>query len=427
MKGKIIYLSIIFLLIFGSIVATGLKNYDQNFDLEFLDESEKGVKTMEHINNGCINCQNFQYSFGMLDSPLDLLKLDNCVDISGDPPDSWDWRNATYNGINGNWISPVRDQGKCGSCGSFAAIACFESAYKLYIGNPNLDVDFSEQYMVSCGKEWIGDQNLFVRMRGCNGATLLGVLEFIKEYGAINESCFPYISGEDGFEPPCSDKCESWNQERIMTKKYKVVKTDYVRKGIFISDTNPKNIKNALVQYGPLTTGFLVFEDFLNYSGGVYELNRSKPWNLLGGHGALIVGYKDDPSIDSGGYWICKNSWGSDWGEDGFFRIKYDDFYKWYYKEYLGRLRNIKNLRDFIDFYLWCSSLVAKGIPVVGIDYACGFFTGITKDFSNNYESYYTPNHNIIKNSGIFNPQTISFNMNKSINVFQLAVKLISL
>ena len=333
-------------------------------------------------NEKCIECENYDYYLGMLDNPFDILKLDNFVEFTGEPPDSWDWRNATYESVSGNWVTPVRDQGKCGSCGSFAALACFESAYKMYKKDPNIDVDFSEQYMVSCGLEWIGDENFLSRMLGCQGANLIGVFDFIKRYGAINETCFPYVSGIDGNEPPCSDKCEEWKEQKISAKGYKFVQCDFIRNGLFIADTDPKNIKNALVKCGPLTTVFIVFEDFLNYSGGIYGLNRSNSWRMLGAHGALIVGYKNDPSIDTGGYWICKNSWGSDWGENGFFRIKYDDFYRWLYNDWLGRLLSIRSLQDLKDFLNIHMKVVSGGIPAVALDYACGFFTGINKQIT---------------------------------------------
>jgi len=413
-------------MLFGSIGATGLNNQIKKENIDLSEKSLKNHEIIENVDSGCSNCRKYEYSFGMLDNPFDLLKLDNFVEISSEPPDSWDWRNATYEGVTGNWITSVKNQGNCGSCGSFAALACFESAYKMYKGDPNIDVDFSEQYMVSCGKEWIGDKNIFVRMRGCYGTTLIGVLEFIKKYGAINETCFPYISGIAGYEPPCTDKCENWEEQKIRAIDYKLVQTNYIRNGIFIADTDSAEIKNALVKYGPLTTVFMVFEDFLNYTGGVYELNRSKPWRLLGGHGALIVGYKDDPSIDTGGYWICKNSWGPDWGENGYFRIKYDDFYKWYYKEYVGRLLNIRSIRDFIDFYIWCGTLAFNGIPVIGIDYVCGFFTGITKEIIETTETDEIINNYITTSPQVFNQQEFLLSMNKLVNNFQLIIKIIS-
>jgi len=423
MKGKIISIIVIFLMIFGSIGAVGLNNQNKK---DNIDLSAKSHKIIENIESGCSNCRNYEYSFGMLENQFDLLKYESSSEILGEPPDSWDWRNATYENVTGNWLSPVKDQGKCGSCGSFAAVAGFESSYKMYMKDPNIDVDFSEQFMVSCGLEWIGKEAFLARMLGCQGANLFGVFEFIKKYGAINETCFPYISGIDGNEPPCSDKCEDWEEQKIRAINYKIIQPDFVQKYGRIVDIDPKPIKNAIVQYGPLTTVFFVFEDFLNYTGGVYELNRSNSWRLLGAHGTLIVGYKDDPSIDTGGYWICKNSWGSDWGENGYLRIKYDDFYRWLNKEWLGRLLNIRNLSTLIDFIKIHSKCVFYGIPFVAIGIACGYFTGVTKKKIKTTETDERVNNYKITNTRILNRQGMLLPMKNLLINFQLIIKIIT-
>jgi len=77
------------------------------------------------------------------------------------------------------------------------------------------------------------------------------------------------------------------------------------------------DIKTALATYGPLTTTFTVYSDFFSYRSGVYTYTSG---TYQGGHAVLIVGY-DDP----GQYFIVKNSWGTGWGEAGFFRIAYSE------------------------------------------------------------------------------------------------------
>jgi C1A family cysteine protease len=378
MKGKIISILIIILMIVGSTAVTGLNN---NASKENIKVSENGTKINEIIDefesNSC-NCENVGYYLGLIGDPFTLYKPEKLVELSGDPPESWDWRDATYNGTTGNWVTSVKDQGQCGSCATFASTACFESAYKISKSDPNMDVDFSEQYQVSCGKEWIGFKSFAVRMNGCMGATTYAVLEFTKKYGAINETCFPYISGIDGYEPPCTDKCENWEEQRIWAADYKLVMGEFIEENDEFVEYNITNYKNALIQFGPLASPMFVYEDFPDYTGGIYELNRSKSLERLGGHMVLIVGYKDDPSIDSGGYWICKNSWGPEWGENGYFRIKYDDWTEWFYKEYDNRIKNIKNFRDYIEFYIWIEMIVFEP-PCVGIGYVpSAFFTGVT-------------------------------------------------
>ena len=65
-------------------------------------------------------------------------------------PDQWNWQNTTYNGITGDWTTPAKDQRPCGSCWAFAAIGIIESAYNIAYEDPDMDLDLSEQYVLSC-------------------------------------------------------------------------------------------------------------------------------------------------------------------------------------------------------------------------------------------------------------------------------------
>ena len=89
----------------------------------------------------------------------------------------------------------------------------------------------------------------------------------------------------------------------------------YLNPTFYIDDIN--SIKIAISTFGSVVAGFEVFEDFKDYTEGIYKYQTGE---LLGWHGVSIVGYNDDP-----GYWICKNSWGTDWGEDGWFKIAYGE------------------------------------------------------------------------------------------------------
>jgi C1A family cysteine protease len=80
----------------------------------------------------------------------------------------------------------------------------------------------------------------------------------------------------------------------------------------------PVSVKNYLGQSGPVVGCFTVYEDLPHYSGGIYHHVSG---TTVGGHCVLVVGFSDPHQC-----WICKNSWGADWGENGFFRINYSDF-----------------------------------------------------------------------------------------------------
>ncbi len=219
--------------------------------------------------------------------------------LVGDPPASWDWRSATYEGVTGDWTTGVHNQGNCGSCYAFGSLAAFEAVINIKKKNPNYDRDLSEQFMVSCGSEWMSG------IEGCNGAYATPTYNFLKTYGAIPESCFPYTSGS-GTVPPCSQKCSNWQDLVIKIDSWHTVAADQT------------SIKNALIKYGPLSAGMTVYDDFYEYSGGVYEHPGSDPDPI--NHIICIVGYDD-----AQGCWICKNSWGIWWGDQGWFRIKYGE------------------------------------------------------------------------------------------------------
>jgi C1A family cysteine protease len=249
-------------------------------------------------------------------SPDPVLSYTNNID----PPPSWNWRSATLTGgASGNWVTDVEKQGKCNCCYAFPPIAALESALEIANKNPDLNKDLSEQYIVSCGlRDYALDLN------GCQDSTTEDAIKFIKKYGAISEIYFEYTSENRTVPPSCQDKSTGWKTNKINIKNYNGI-------------SGREAIKNALIQYGPIITKIHVYQNFKDdYNGGVYT---KKEGDALGYHSVLIVGYVDDTSYDTGGYWICKNSWGLGWGENGFFKIKYDFCslgYDGYYISHMG-------------------------------------------------------------------------------------------
>ncbi len=204
-------------------------------------------------------------------------------------PSSLDWRNN-----NGNFVSSVKDQGNCGSCWAFAATGALESIRMIASNTPGANLDLSEQVMVSCD----------TANQGCNGGYPDAAANFIKNTGLPVESCFPYTATD----APCSNACANWQ-----ASAYKATNWEYA------ATVNPdvESIKSALATYGPLSTTMMVYEDLFYYSSGVYKYTSG---SLQGGHAILIVGYDD-----AGKYFIVKNSWGTSWGENGYFRIAYSE------------------------------------------------------------------------------------------------------
>lgn len=234
--------------------------------------------------------------------------------IASTPPPSFDWRH--YQGAD--WLTPVKNQGSCGSCWAFSAVGAAEAALNIANSNPGLDLNLSEEYLVTdCHSVW-GYQN-------CCGGWKDKALEYIRDNGIPDESCLPYVDGSgctcfdsgtcsgcvysNGGQcsnATCSDRCSAWSSRSV-----RINRTCYV-------GTNPTTIKQTLVAYGPLAVSMGVGGEYGGYFDheGIYRCTDDSSTN----HAVVIAGYDD-----AGGYWLVRNSWGAGWGDYGYFKVGYGE------------------------------------------------------------------------------------------------------
>lgn len=217
--------------------------------------------------------------------------LGDATAVAAAVPSAWDWRNVG----GADYITAIEDQGGCGSCVAFGTIATFEAQVQIAIGEPGAGVDLSEAQLWFCYGPGHG-------AGACPGGgwwpddSFPGLIP-----GIVPAGCFSYTDQNQ----PCN-LCGNWNSQLTQISNWETLNSQASMKA-FIAGT------------GPMTACFTVYEDFYYYyTSGVYEYNPQTSGNVIGGHCISIVGYND-----SGQYWIAKNSWGSGWGENGYFQIGY--------------------------------------------------------------------------------------------------------
>jgi C1A family cysteine protease len=236
-------------------------------------------------------------------------------------PAGLDWRDLDGR----NYLTVIKDQGDCGSCWAFSTLALIEAVFNiendLYsegvsvarisrsrarasqsTGEETLRAaarvqalefpDLSEQDLVSCSAA--GD---------CSGGWESDALIYIKNRGIVSETCFPYVAEDVGCE-----LCTNWARQLTKIKSWSWITR---------LEPDAAAIKTAL-QDGPLIFYMEVYEDFYYYQNGIYQTLPGAAYE--GGHSVLAVGYDEGSAC-----WICRNSWGTDWGENGYFRIAYDE------------------------------------------------------------------------------------------------------
>lgn len=197
-------------------------------------------------------------------------------------PDSLDWRDK-------NVVNPIKDQAQCGSCWAFSAICTCESAYALKTGNL---LSFSEQNLVDC------DSSCY----GCSGGLPSNAINYlVKSQGG-------QFNSEDDYPYKAVDQSCAFLKDKAIGKV-----TNY-HSVFFHSEFD---LLNKVAEYGVTSVAIdASLTSFHSYASGIYQDSSCSSWFL--DHAVACVGYGAENGTK---YWIVRNSWGTSWGEEGYFRL----------------------------------------------------------------------------------------------------------
>jgi C1A family cysteine protease len=195
--------------------------------------------------------------------------------------DTVDWR-------TNNAVTPVKNQGQCGSCWAFSSTGAMEGAW--YIAK-NKRVSLSEQQLIDCSKKYDN--------KGCHGGLMDNAFLFTIDNAICSEEEYPYTASSS-----VAPSCKKCSPISFFTNCYDVEANNQIQLQYAVSMT-PVSI--AIEADTTL---------FQSYSSGVIT-DETCGTNL--DHGVLIVGYGIESNIP---YWLVKNSWGTEWGDEGYVKIK---------------------------------------------------------------------------------------------------------
>lgn len=226
-----------------------------------------------------------------------LLVILGAPDAGAVVPSQFDWRTD----FGANCVSGVRNTLSCSADFIFAPVAMVEARQMIaaaFGGHPVDEIDYSEQYILACGTGYYGDFNC------ASGGYCRDVLVHLRDVGAPLESCYTYQAADAVCPVNCPD-----------TGAPLVLFAPVVAIGEHSSYPGEAELMQEIYDHGPVAITMEVYEDLYAYSSGVY---RHITGSYQGGHAVVVVGWGSDGAT---GYWIVKNSWGTWWGDEGYFLV----------------------------------------------------------------------------------------------------------
>ncbi|CAG9828866.1 unnamed protein product [Diabrotica balteata] len=226
--------------------------------------------------------EEFKAKLGMQAKNIpNIKKTRHIQDVNSEVPDSIDWRQKGA-------VLGVKDQGNCGSCWAFSATGSLEGQNNIINGE---SIALSEQELLDCSTDYgNGDCQ--------QGGLMTNAFEYIEDYGIQSEHEYPYEAKQG--------QCRrSLHKAVLEIQGYKEVAD------------NEEALRQAVGTVGPISAAMYA-DPIQFYSSGIFDDKKCVNDSGYLDHGILVVGYGEENGKP---YWIVKNSWGQDWGEQGYFRL----------------------------------------------------------------------------------------------------------
>ncbi|CAG9826463.1 unnamed protein product [Diabrotica balteata] len=217
-------------------------------------------------------------------------------------------------------IREIRDQGSCGSCWAFGAVEAMSDRVCIH-SKGETNFHFSSDDLVSC---------CYSCGMGCNGGFPGAAWHYWVRKGLVSggqygtkQGCRPYEippceHHTNGSRPSCdASETNTPRCEKQCESNYKIDYNNDLHRGskAYSISSDVKQIQAEILQNGPVEGAFSVYADFVNYKTGVYQHIQGK---FLGGHAIRIFGWGVENNTP---YWLIANSWNTDWGDSGTFKI----------------------------------------------------------------------------------------------------------
>jgi cathepsin B len=298
-----------------------------------------------------------------------------------------------------NLLQSVKNQGACGCCFAMATAGALGDRLTI-MTLAQFAVELSPYQMIMCedaintethDPEYLKEINNLAHSSGaCNGNTLYNAMDFMYTCGLTTERCV----NEGEFSKYNIKRLEDINTDKgdevpmcqdVIGKEYDTcLDTETAARFYRICagysvDSRPESIKQEIYKWGPVASGFIVYDDFINsYDGTTIYMGPAEKSQKQGGHAIKIMGWGTENGVD---YWWCCNSWGANWGLSGYFKMKIGIPECELEKNVVGFIPDLVGFKN--SYILYDIKLDPKDVllrKTFGVDQATGFrYTAIDK------------------------------------------------